>query len=196
MMEKLSPGDVLFKVHEAAEELQRKIDRRSYLLVNSESWEIGKRSQIDEKDVLNNMEENSKHLAMKSRSETVLDLRSIEVSKSWDICNSYMGTNHCEALAGSPETNFQKQISLPSQHNLDSMPNVEETKTYESASALSLATFASLLIEFVARLQNVVDSFKELSEKANFKEVIDEPAAENVGFWTRLSRWYRSKIEN
>ncbi|XAR71550.1 hypothetical protein NMG60_11017884 [Bertholletia excelsa] len=47
-MEKLSHGDMLSEVHEAAEELQMMIDQKSYLLVNSSKWEGEKRSNESE----------------------------------------------------------------------------------------------------------------------------------------------------
>ncbi|KAG0456735.1 hypothetical protein HPP92_024523 [Vanilla planifolia] len=47
-MTKLSPTDILLNIHEAAEDLQHKIDRRSYLLVNAELWEIGRRPGEDQ----------------------------------------------------------------------------------------------------------------------------------------------------
>ncbi|ESQ48057.1 hypothetical protein EUTSA_v10020343mg [Eutrema salsugineum] len=185
-MEKLGPLDLLFEVHLAAEELQHKIDKKSYLLVNSEYWEIGNRSKepksepqellsLEDSDTLEDNE--APIYAFKSQSEAVL-----EIPKSWGE------KNHREPLNNRPT--LSKQVSWPARlvlpphletTNGDS-PLLETTETYESASALSLATFASLLIEFVARLQNVVDAFEELSQKANFKEPEVVTATTDVEF--------------
>lgn len=179
---KLSPfEDILSEVHEAAEELQKKIDRRSYLLVNSECWEIGRRpvDMADALATLNTMEEDATHLPIKSRSEAILDLRYVQVPKSWDVHDSNTGFRSSYIAEGSPSNMIQKQITWPVRRsfNADAVtPNEGESRTYESASALSLATFSSLLIEFVARLQNLVDSFVELSEVARFREPVGELA--------------------
>lgn len=193
-MEKLGPVDILYAVHEAAEDLQTKVDRKSYLLVNSESWEIGNRQeQGDPQDLLSLDEDENKILQHKSYSEAILDLRSITVPKSWDgqIPNGAISTPPADVSPGSV---FQTQISWPRRisFNANAVPVVEESKTYENASALALATFTSLLIEFVARLQNVVYSFEELSEKANFKDPIEEPAVvEHNGLWNKFRNWLK-----
>ncbi|XWS50713.1 hypothetical protein CRYUN_Cryun12cG0110400 [Craigia yunnanensis] len=193
-MEKLGPVDILFEVHEAAEELQNKIDQKSYLLVNAESWEIGNRPQIlaEPQDLLNLDSEEHKVLGYKSLSEAVLDLRAVTIPNSWDGLKTNVGVNPT-VPPGAPSEDFhKKQISWPARTSFtaDAVQLLKESKTYENASALSLATFTSLLIEFVVRMQNVVDSFEELSEKANFKEPDDLPAAarEPIGLWSRLFR--------
>ncbi|XP_017702247.2 aluminum-activated malate transporter 5-like [Phoenix dactylifera] len=187
-MTNLNPGNILLEVHEAAEELQKKIDRKSYLLVNSESWEFARRPEgiKDALDCVNTGEGENKNLETKSYSETVLNLQSIQLSRSWDAHNSMNN-----AVDSPPAKEFKQQVSWPARRSFisDAIPNEEELKTYDSASALSLATFASHLIEFVARLQNLVDAFVELSVKANFKEAIDEPAAETTGSWTSICKF-------
>ncbi|XP_059643602.1 aluminum-activated malate transporter 9-like [Cornus florida] len=197
-MEKLSAADILQEVHLAAEMLQKKVDQKSYLLVNSESWEIGNREKDlgDPQDDLNTENEKNKFYEHKSLSEAVLDLRSFPVPGSQDVRNTNVDANSIPN-ANAPSVNmFERRISWPSHISLAPyapLEEEEESKTYENASALSLATFTSLLIEFVARLQNLVDSFKELSEKANFKEPVDPSAVaeEAVGFWTRLRRCFK-----
>ncbi|MCL7034076.1 hypothetical protein MKW94_026130 [Papaver nudicaule] len=201
-LERLSPGDLLFEVHEAAEELQKKIDRRSYLLVNANSWEIGSRSVVvdNPEDLLNMKEMNeTKSLRTKSRSEAVLDLRSVPLmSRSWERktapkppANKNPSLPAAAPSAAPSAVKYAKQISWDShiEVNVETV-HAEVSKTYESASYLSLATFASLLIEFVARLQNLVDSFENLSEIAKFKEpIIEMPVQmEAVGWWKRLRR--------
>lgn len=199
-MEKIGPIDILNEVHEAAEELQKKIDQKSYLLVNSESWEIGNRSKElgEPQDFLTLEDDNNNFHEYKSHSEAILDLRSFPMPQSWDdpapAKPTSLNTSPPDSIPSNVPVSsgkmFMKQISWPAgmTFKAHAEPQVEESNTYENASQLSLATFTSLLIEFVARLQNLVDSFVELSEKALFKEPVEspEPLESHGGFWTRL----------
>lgn len=199
-MEKLGLEDILYEVHEAAEELQQKIDKKSFLLVNSELWEIGNRpkNEGDSHDMFN-MNEERQYLGYKSLSEAVLDLRAVRVPKSWEG-NISSDINPAAAMpptvANADQNMFKKQISWPAHISFDedAVTKEEASKTFENASSLSLATFTSLLIEFVARLQNLVDSFEELGEKAKFKDPLQQQASvASGGCWTGLFNCFRLK---
>ncbi|XP_057857399.2 aluminum-activated malate transporter 9 isoform X2 [Cryptomeria japonica] len=199
-MMKLKSKDMLDEVHTAAEELQAKIDARSYLLVNSESWVIGNRgttvpSQSDEliedegRDQLGNL---SHQMSNSNHRPFANDHRVNVLSRSWHSHNSSFGLTSV-TVAKSPEKKMSKQLSWPSPHSTDTDHPDSGTRerTLESASALSLATFASLLIEFVARLDNLVKSFNELSLKAKFKEPDSWPSTETNGICQRLLKIFR-----
>ena len=191
-MEKLSTEDILFDVHEAAEQLQMKIDQKSYLLVNSQSWEgVRKAKELEDPQTFNDVKDHeSKGLVINSLSEIQNPNMSVEPSSmsQWISSESVL-----KKPISWPRLSFTGSMPInehesKAYESASSMPiNEHESKVYESASSLSLGTFSSLLIEFVARLQNIVHAFEELCEKANFKEPVDSPEAkEVVGFWTRL----------
>lgn len=166
-MEKLSPEDLLAEVHEAAEELQLAIDKKSYLLINAESWASTRMPKEFEDP--NNIQElkdsENKNLLISSLSQVAGHLRSMHTPKHPNMSQALSF-----GVASSEDISRQQQ--WPSRLSVlgDTVLNEREVHTYESASALSLATFTSLLMEFVARLQNLVTSFEELSEKAKFTE--------------------------
>ncbi|KAG5059918.1 hypothetical protein JHK87_000947 [Glycine soja] len=166
-MEKLSNIDILLKVHEAAEQLSMKIDQQSFLLVNSESWQAAKKPKevenhdnlfIDLKD-----HHEHKHSLISSLSETGVDSR-LNINIEPSVPELHISQSLLSNKISWPRLSFYG----------DNMLLEQDSKVYESASSLSLATFASLLIEFVARLQNLVDEFQDLSEKANFKDPFDQ----------------------
>ncbi|XP_009619311.1 aluminum-activated malate transporter 4-like [Nicotiana tomentosiformis] len=181
-MEKLSPGDLLEEVHEAAEDLQMLIDQKSYLLVHVENWENANRpKQFKDPEHLQELKDNEpKRLAVNSLSEATLNLRSAHTLKYLDTRNPNASMNISASQLYSSGNVFNQMV-WPSRLSIlgDVIINEREVRTYESASALSLATFTSLLIEFVARLQNLVNAFQELSEKAKFKEPVDAEEATN-----------------
>ncbi|KAL3653777.1 hypothetical protein CASFOL_003458 [Castilleja foliolosa] len=177
-MEKLSPNiDILQEVHDAAEDLQLIIDQKSYLLVNAENWGPEKRpGKYADPELLQELKDNehNKPVMMSSMSETS-NLKSAHTLRNYDVPNPNMSLHVSASQWGSGEDVLRHQMMWPSRLSLigETVLNEKEVRTYESASALSLATFTSLLIEFVARLQNLVSAFEELSERAKFSEVKD-----------------------
>ncbi|KAJ1280870.1 hypothetical protein BS78_04G265300 [Paspalum vaginatum] len=221
-MTKLSYPNILSEVHFAAEELQKKIDEKSYLLVNTERWEVIPRHEGTSQthDGVNaadreNMDE--------SPENTAANVSSVHKSNSFasnaflgrvDSPNPFLGRVDSGSMVGRFDSSnpflgrcdsgsmvggsYKAQSSWPARQSFHpSLPfEIGESRTYESASALSLATFASLLIEFVARLQNLVDAFEELSDKANFKDPVEEPCAmgrETCGFLARMHNVFQLK---
>uniref|UniRef100_A0ACD5VBY8 Uncharacterized protein n=1 Tax=Avena sativa TaxID=4498 RepID=A0ACD5VBY8_AVESA len=176
-MTKLRSPDILFEVHLAAEELQKRIDEKSYLLVNVERWDTSKQAE-GIKDAMNGNNFHAKEHKNEVTEPTIADQTSMNHYKSFAASSFLSRYDSASTIDG-----YRTLLSWPARRSFH--PNLpledEESKTYESASALSLATFASLLIEFVARLQNVVNAFEELSEKANFKDPVEEPAAVSTG---------------
>ncbi|KAL9225773.1 hypothetical protein vseg_001660 [Gypsophila vaccaria] len=213
-MEKLSSRNILAEVHLAAEELQIKIDQKSYLLVRFESWEEGKRpKEFEDPEHVAKMKDcGCSDLVINSLSETVIGIHpehmisrpSSMVMGPDPFMNSRPGSMTMGAdpflnsrpgsmmTVGGPS--FLGMFSTDSMAGRTKWPsllaiqpdmtiNEKEAQTYESASSLSLATFSSLLVEFVARLGNLVDAFEELSEKANFKEPNWQGAKDGIGCW-------------
>lgn len=194
-MEKLCPKDnILKQVQEAGEQLQKKIDQRSFLMINSESWEITRdhTKELEDLEILDNLPSDknvnkSMQLSVKSLSETSIYVKSSLFSAATRLPNKDL-----------PKHKLRKHVPWPSwiAYKGDDFIKEDEVKTYQSASSLSLATFASLLIELVARLQNVVDAFEELSEEAQFKDpnIIELSAVKSSGVWGRVFWSFGLKI--
>lgn len=178
-MEKLSSEDLLQEVHDAAEDLQMMIDQKSYLLVKAESWGSERPpGKFADPELLQELKDNEHKSHMTHSLTESANSKSTHTLKKYDSLNPHTSISFSASQWGSGEDVLRHQMMWPSRLSLigeTTVLNEREARTYESASALSLATFTSLLIEFVARLQNLVNSFEELSEKAKFKDPMDSP---------------------
>lgn len=87
-MTKLTSIDILAEVHAAAEELQKKIDQKSYLLVNAESWEVSKQGNDATKDGTSDVIASSKPIL---REKSLHELRSVKgsmMNTSYSRCSA------------------------------------------------------------------------------------------------------------
>nr|XP_043634560.1 aluminum-activated malate transporter 9-like [Erigeron canadensis] len=189
-MEKLGGVNILDEVLKAAEDLQKKVDQKSYLLVDSNSWEIGKPPMElhDPQDFLK-IEDPHVYHGYHSFSEARLDLGTSRGPGSENTNLPWEGTN-----GHHNHRSLTRQFS----YKPERVVIQDEGDTYKSASVLSLVTFTNLLIEFVARLGNLVVAFEELSENAKFKapQAEEKMEEEICGVWTRLWRYVKPRNRN
>ncbi|KAI7744695.1 hypothetical protein M8C21_033097 [Ambrosia artemisiifolia] len=192
-MEKLGSSNILDEVLKAAEDLQKKVDQKSYLLVDSNSWEIGKPpiELHDPQDFskIETIETPHAYHGYHSFSETLLDLGNLRSSG---------GGGGSTNLPSEGTNGLHRSLTRQFSYKPERVVIQDEADTYKSASVLSLVTFTSLLIEFVARLGNLVVAFEELSEKAKFKAPPVEGRMEDEisGMWTRLCRFFKPRNRN
>ncbi|XP_044955203.1 aluminum-activated malate transporter 5-like [Hordeum vulgare subsp. vulgare] len=245
-MTRLSSPNILAEVLHAAEELQTKIDQRSYLLVNTERWgedtaastttpagagassenEAPEHAVVINVPTLHKLESNATPARAagvglpplhKSESNTTLAraasviIPPLHKSESSTALARAAGVSIPPVHKSDSNTTLARFDSVPmsladglalksqgSWHHRMPLFEAAEARAYESASALSLGTFASLLIEFVARLGNLVNAVEELSDKAGFKDPVEEPSAasrkeEEAGVLGRMTRFFRLK---
>ncbi|XP_073135611.1 aluminum-activated malate transporter 9-like isoform X2 [Henckelia pumila] len=157
---------LLKRVHLSTEKLQRAIDMHSYLLT----------STYDPPDNSSMPQTRLAHALSSTFSDS--DSKPL-AQQNFDPPNQLQGSTVPLPVESCHETTrkqSRRQYSWPSREvdafeddrsfNKESVPKMQ---ALESTTNLSLATFTSLLIEFVARLDHLVEAVDELSNMAKFK---------------------------
>ncbi|KAA8520897.1 hypothetical protein F0562_011570 [Nyssa sinensis] len=168
---------LLKRVHGSTERLQRAIDTHSYLLAsNYEPPDNSSKPLPKLSPAL------SFTLYDLPKQSAELDSTTLDQNLNPPIQNTPSGTlppPQAESYHETMKKQSRRQYSWPSKEvdafeeeggfSADLIPRM---RALESTAALSLATFTSLLIEFVARLDHLVDAVDELSKMAKFKREV------------------------
>ncbi|XP_042386331.1 aluminum-activated malate transporter 9-like [Zingiber officinale] len=164
---------LLKRVHSSAERLQRSVDMHSYLFTLCRREVAGasakRPSTVDNGDD-DKGGKNSFPMAAKL---------SANVSFGRNSSNLVPPAVQGESSYHEMMKRQQRRLhSWPSREVDDELEKdvgeeaIPRMRAQESTAALSLATFASLLIEFVARLDHLVEAVDELAKLANFRQEI------------------------
>jgi Aluminium activated malate transporter len=149
---------LLNRVHSSTERLQRSIDMHSYLLTSShDQHDRTTKPQLKQSKTLSfNQKDCSSQLADQDTSKTA--------------------AVPCELGRDTSIKRQHKRLhSWPSHEVVDSEEEeivniIPRMRALESTATLSLATFTSLLIELVARLDHLVEAVDRLATMAKFKQ--------------------------
>ncbi|KAH6557005.1 hypothetical protein KP509_1Z142600 [Ceratopteris richardii] len=162
-MQKGDGVDILKGVHRAIERLQQSLYLHSYLLIRPET-DVLKRKLMEELP-LNVIPETKKIETLLEGDEVVAGFNSTKLGKA----------SSQEPQEESTRRGYKRLHSWPHRsigdHKLTDPVFQQKVRILESASALSLGTFATLLVEAALRLDHLVEAVEELGELGKFQEV-------------------------
>lgn len=180
-MKKTLKASLLNGVHSSTERLQRAIDMHSYLLASTYDPIIDRSSRTLDKlshvftPTLSDLNEQLANLESgEELSTTPIAQNTPSESLGSQQLESYHDTmrKQCKRLHSWPSREVDTAFDHEELQGGFEANFIPRMKALESTAALSLATFTSLIIEFVARLDHLVEAVDELSKLAKFKDEI------------------------
>ncbi|PKA63368.1 Aluminum-activated malate transporter 9 [Apostasia shenzhenica] len=149
-------GNLLKRVHSSTERLQRSIDMHSYLLTSTHEIHDCPAKLPESQD----MSDQPKESESKNEQNNLSNAK-LEQAESYH-----------EAMRKQQRRLYSwpsREVDDFEDEDVDNKI-IQKMRAFESTAALSLATFTSLLIEFVARLDHLVDATDVLAKMAKFKK--------------------------